>query len=112
VSIAERYTGYRKVNRLFEESTSRTPSVAGLTTVDDNSVGGIYTTDLTLGWQPEQVEGLRVYSTITNLFDKDPPIFPTQGGRTGFGPGVAGLSVGSTADFLGRRYVVGVEYKF
>ncbi len=46
-----------------------------------------------------------MYGTITNLFDKNPPIFPTQGGRTGFGTGVLG-------DQLGRRYVVGVDYKF
>jgi iron complex outermembrane recepter protein len=105
VSIVERYTSDRKINRLFEESTSRTASLAGFTTVDDNSVGAVYTTDLTVGWQPSQVEGLRVYSTITNLFDKVPPIFPTQGGRTGFGNGVLG-------DVLGRRYVVGAEYKF
>jgi len=110
VSIAERYTGQRNINRLFEESTSRTPSVAGLTTVDDNSVGGMYTTDLTAGWQSSKVEGLRVYSTITNLFDRQPAIFPTQGGRTGFGSGVIG--VGGLNDILGRRYVVGAEYKF
>ncbi|MFO1503153.1 MAG: TonB-dependent receptor [Steroidobacteraceae bacterium] len=106
VSIVERYSGSRKINRLFEESTSRTVSGAPFTTtVDDNSVGAVYTTDLTAGWQVSQVEGLRVYSTITNLFDKVPPIFPTQGGRTGFGSGVLG-------DVLGRRYVVGAEYKF
>lgn len=106
VSIVERWTGGRKINRLFEESTVRAVSGAPFTTtVDDNSVGGVYTTDLTVGYQPSQVEGLRVYSTITNLFDKEPPIFPTQGGRTGFGNGVLG-------DVLGRRYVVGAEYKF
>ena len=62
-------------------------------------------TPLDMPRQAPQVEGLRVYSTITNLFDKVPPIFPTQGGRTGFGSGVLG-------DVLGRRYVVGAEYKF
>ena len=112
VSIAERYTGDRKINRLYEESTARVATLAGFTTVDDNSVGPIYTTDLTLGYTPEKVEGLRVYSTITNLFDKEPPIVPTTGGRTGFGSGVAGATVGTSGDILGRRYVVGVEYKF
>jgi len=111
-SIAERVTGARKINRLYEESTSRAATKAGYTTVDDNSVGAIYYTDLTLGWRPAKLEGLRVYSTITNLFDKDPPIFPSTGGRTGFGPGVSGSTAGSTGDVLGRRYVVGVDYKF
>jgi hypothetical protein len=106
VTVVERYTGDRKIGRTFEESTSRAVSGAPFTaTVDDNSVGGVYTTDLTVGWQAPQVEGLRVYSTITNLFDRVPAIFPTQGGRTGFGNGVLG-------DVLGRRYVVGAEYKF
>ncbi|MET0280365.1 MAG: TonB-dependent receptor [Steroidobacteraceae bacterium] len=105
LSISERYTGDRKINRLYEESTARTATIAGFTTVDDNSVGAIYTTDLSLGWQPQQLEGLRVYGTITNLFDKEPPILPTTGGRTGFGSGVTG-------DLIGRRYVVGAEYRF
>jgi outer membrane receptor protein involved in Fe transport len=106
VSIVERYTGGRKINRLFEESTVRAVSGAPFTsTVDDNSIGGAYTTDLTVGWQASQVEGLRLYSTVTNLFDRVPAIFPTQGGRTGFGSGVLG-------DLLGRRYVLGAEYKF
>lgn len=112
VSIAERVTGARKINRLYEESTSRTATKAGFTTVDDNSVAAIYYTDLSVGWRSVQLEGLRVYSTITNLFDKDPPIFPSTGGRTGFGPGVSGSTIGSTGDVLGRRYVVGAEYKF
>src|SRR6185369_13964448 len=90
LSILERYTGGRKIGRLNEESAVRAPTVTGLTTVDDNSVGGSYTTDLSLGWLPEKFEGLRVYGTITNLFDKEPAIFPTTGGRTGFGTGVLG----------------------
>jgi iron complex outermembrane receptor protein len=50
VTIVERYTGGRKINRLFEESTVRAVSGAPFTsTVDDNSVGGAYTTDLTVG---------------------------------------------------------------
>ena len=56
VSIVERYTSDRKINRLFEESTSRTATLAGFTTVDDNSVGAVYTTDLTVGWQAPQVD--------------------------------------------------------
>ena len=101
----ERYTGDRAVNRLYEESTVRTPTLTGYTTVDDNSVAGIFLTDLTVGWEPQLLDGLRVYSTITNLLDKKPAIFPTTGGRTGFGNGVSG-------DSIGRRYVVGAEYKF
>ncbi len=103
--ISERFTSSFKINRLYEESKVRAPVVAGNTTVDDNTVGEVLTTDLTLGWQPEQFAGLRVYSTITNLFDRNPEILPTVGGRTGFGPGLNG-------DIIGRRFVVGAEYKF
>ena len=105
VSLLERYTGPRKINRLYEESTVSAPSVTGLTTVDDNSIRGVFTSDLSVGWSPSKFEGLRVYSTITNLFDKKPEILPTNGGRTGFGSGVTG-------DLIGRRYVAGVQYKF
>ena len=105
VMVTERYTGDYSINRLFEESLVRAPVVAGNTTVDDNTVGALLYTDLTAGWEPEQLPGLRVYSTITNLFDKNPGILPTVGGRTGFGPGLTG-------DLIGRRFVVGAEYKF
>ena len=105
VSILERYSGSRKINRLYEESTVTAPSVTGLTTVDDNSINAVFTTDLSVGWSPARFEGLRLYSTITNLFDKTPEILPTNGGRTGFGSGVTG-------DLIGRRYVAGVQYKF
>jgi len=104
LTIAERYQGSAKININFVESTVRT--VAGFTTVDDNTLGATFTTDLTASWQPESIEGLRVYSTITNLFDRAPQIQPaTSAGRTVFPPGVVG-------DLIGRRYVVGAEYKF
>jgi hypothetical protein len=105
VILMERYTSSFAINRLYEESKVRTPVVAGNTTVDDNTVGAVFTTDLTVGWQPEVLPGLRVYSTFTNLFDRKPEILPTVGGRTGFGPGLTG-------DIIGRRFVVGAEYKF
>jgi outer membrane receptor protein involved in Fe transport len=105
VSLLERYTGSRKINRLYEESTVNAPIVTGNTTVDDNSLSAAFTTDLSLGWSPSKFEGLRLYSTVTNLFNKEPQISPGTGGRTGFGNGVAG-------DSIGRRYVAGVQYKF
>ncbi|MEN9706103.1 MAG: hypothetical protein RLZZ393_1982 [Pseudomonadota bacterium] len=104
-TITERFTSSFKINRLYEESKVRAPVVAGNTTVDDNTVGGVFTTDVTMGWQPERFAGLRVYSTITNVLDRRPEILPTLGGRTGFGPGLTG-------DIIGRRFVVGAEYKF
>jgi outer membrane receptor protein involved in Fe transport len=103
--LMERYTSSYAINRLYEESKVRAPVVAGNTTVDDNTVGAVILTDLNVSWQPEVLPGLRVYTTFTNLFDRKPEILPTLGGRTGFGPGLAG-------DIIGRRFVLGAEYKF
>lgn len=112
VTAVGRYTDTRNVNRLYEESTVRAPTVTGFTTVDDNTVGSMFFADLNVSWEPGFMEGLRLYSTITNLLDHKPAILPTVGGRTGFGPGVSGTTVNSVGDVLGRRYVVGAEYKF
>ncbi len=108
VTTVGRYTDTRNVNRLYEESTVRAATQTGFTTVDDNTVGSMFFMDLNVSWEPEILSGLRLYSTITNLLDHKPAILPTVGGRTGFGPGVA--TIGS--DLIGRRYVVGAEYKF
>ncbi|RYE51541.1 MAG: hypothetical protein EOP21_01130, partial [Hyphomicrobiales bacterium] len=88
-NVVGRYTDTRNVNRLYEESTVRAPTLTGYTTVDDNTVGSMFFMDLNVGWEPGILEGLRLYSTITNLLDHKPAILPTVGGRTGFGPGVA-----------------------
>jgi outer membrane receptor protein involved in Fe transport len=104
VTVIERYIGDGVLDRTLRESTVAIP---GVTTIDDNHVGSVLYTDVTLGFAPEQFEGLRVYGTVTNLLDRAPPQAPPAIGRTG----ILDLN-GGVHDVLGRRYVLGVEYKF
>lgn len=102
-TIIERYIGSGVLDRTLVESSV---AIAGKTTIDDNTVGSVLYTDLTVGFSPEQIEGLRVYGNVTNLFDRGPPQTAAAIGRTGI------LDLFSIHDVIGRRYVVGVEYKF
>jgi outer membrane receptor protein involved in Fe transport len=102
-TIIGRYIGDGILDRTYVECNCRIP---GKTTIDDNHVGSVFYTDLSLGFTPEQIKGLRVYGTVTNFFDRAPPQSPGTIGRTGI------LDLGaSIADLLGRRYVLGVEYR-
>jgi iron complex outermembrane receptor protein len=62
---------------------------------------------LTAGWTPNQVEGLSLTFGINNLFDKDPPVYTTDGQA-----GVQANTNPSTYDVLGRRYFLSATYKF
>jgi outer membrane receptor protein involved in Fe transport len=103
-TLVGRYIGGGILDRTLLESNVAVP---GRTTIDDNHVGSVFYTDLTLGVKPARLEGLRVYGTVTNLFDRAPPQMPGSIGRTGVLDGFTSLH-----DTVGRRYTVGVEYKF
>jgi outer membrane receptor protein involved in Fe transport len=103
-TVIERYIGDGVLDRTLRESPV---AIAGVTTIDDNHVGSALYTDLSLGFTPAAFEGLRVYGTVTNLLDRGPPQAPGAIGRTG----VLDLG-GGVHDVLGRRYVLGAEYKF
>ncbi len=103
-SVIERYIGDGILDRTLLESPV---AVTGRTTIDDNHVSSVFYTDLSLGFQPERFEGLRVYGTVTNLLDRGPPQTPGAIGRTGVFEFASGLH-----DSSGRRYVLGAEYKF
>ena len=47
--------------------------------------------------------------TVTNLFDKDPPIVGSSAGSTSYN---SGNTYPSTFDALGRRYAIGARLKF
>ncbi len=103
-TLIGRYIGDGILDRTLVESATR---IAGVTTINDNHVASVFYTDLSLGFTPEQLKGLRVYGTITNMFDRAPPQTPQAIGRTGV------LDLGSTVhDVIGRRYVLGAEYTF
>jgi len=103
-TLIGRYIGDGILDRTLTESDVAIP---GVTTIDDNHVGSAVYTDLSLGFTPEQLQGLRIYGTVTNLFDHAPPQTPGAIGRTGIADLPGGLH-----DVLGRRYVVGAEYRF
>jgi len=103
-TLIGRYFGGGTLDRTLVESA--TP-IVGRVTIDDNTVGSVFYTDLTLGWRPESFEGLHAFATITNLLDRAPPQSPSAIGRTGPNE-VSGL----IHDTVGRRFVVGVNYSF
>ena len=109
-TLIGRYIGSGSLDRTLVESSvplRNATTGATITTIDDNTVGSVFYTDLTLGWQPESVEGMRVYGTVTNLLDHAPPMSPAAIGRTG--PSEVNALI---HDVVGRRFVVGVNYKF
>lgn len=109
-SLIGRYVGSGIIDRNLIESQVRLVRPNGTTigTIDDNSVGSAFYLDFSAGFAPTQFEGLRVYGTIQNLLDHAPPQLYPAIGRTGVldNPG------GAVHDQIGRRYTVGVEYKF
>jgi iron complex outermembrane receptor protein len=103
-SLIGRYIGGGILDRTLVESDTR---ITGVTTIDDNHVGSVFYTDVSLSFSPTSLEGLRVYGTATNLFDRAPPQAPNAIGRTGV------LDLPTTIhDVIGRRYVIGAEYAF
>jgi outer membrane receptor protein involved in Fe transport len=109
-TLIGRYIGSGILDRTLVQSDvplRNATTGATITTIDDNTVGSVFYTDLTLGWKPEQFEGLRVYGTMTNLFDRAPPLAVSAIGRTG-----PTEFNGSLHDTVGRRFVLGVNYEF
>lgn len=62
---------------------------------------------LTGSWVPPQLEGLSLTAGVTNLFDKQPPIYTSDGAS-----GIQANTDPSTYDVLGRRYFVNATYRF
>ena len=108
-SLIGRFMGKGILDRFLVESPVALRNTAGalINTIDDNHVPSVFYTDLNVSFQPTNLEGLRVFGTITNLLDRDPPNSPASIGRTGPGE----ITVGAH-DQLGRRYTAGFSYQF
>ncbi|MBK7116859.1 MAG: TonB-dependent receptor [Proteobacteria bacterium] len=108
-SLIGRFMGKGILDRTLVESQVALRNTAGalINTIDDNHVPSVFYTDLNVSFQPTNLEGLRVFGTITNLLDRDPPNSPASIGRTGPGE----ITVGAH-DQLGRRYTAGFSYQF
>jgi outer membrane receptor protein involved in Fe transport len=84
------------------ESATNVPN-----SIDDNSVASTFYTDLNLSYTMGADDNLEIYGNVTNLFDRAPVVAPLIIGRAGtteFNPALY--------DVVGRRYVVGFDYKF
>jgi outer membrane receptor protein involved in Fe transport len=102
--VQGRYIGDGKLERTWVESPV---AIAGKTTIDNNHVGSVFYTDLNLRYSWEALGDMQVYANITNLFDRAPPSDPAAFGRTGSSEVNPIIH-----DQVGRRYVIGVNYKF
>jgi iron complex outermembrane recepter protein len=82
-------------------------AIAGKQTINDNHVGGAFYLDLNVSYNVEALGDLNLYAEVQNAMDRAPPSVPSAIGRTGS----ASLNP-QLFDSLGRRYVVGMKYKF
>ena len=110
-TLMGRYIGDGTLDRTLVESdvALRNPTTnAVITTIDNNHVGSVFYTDMTVNFAPESIEGLKFSGTINNLTDRAPPYSPAAIGRTG----PAEFSAGSLHDVIGRRFTLGFSYQF
>jgi len=103
-TVIGRYIGDGELDRLLTESSVAIP---GVSTIDNNHVGSVFYTDLTMSYEPTSLDGLRVFGTIQNLFDRAPPLTPQAILRTG--PAEVSPAI---HDQIGRRFTLGVSYDF
>jgi iron complex outermembrane receptor protein len=82
-------------------------AIPGVQTINDNSIGGIFYMDVNLTYTVPVPGELTVYGEVTNALDRAPPTTAAAFGRTG------SVSLNPQLyDVIGRRYVLGVRYKF
>jgi outer membrane receptor protein involved in Fe transport len=99
----------RYISKGILDHTLRESPVAipGAQTINDNSIGGIFYMDLNLTYTVAVPGELNIYGEVNNLLDRAPPIDPLAYGRAG------SVSVNPQLyDVIGRRYTLGVRYKF
>jgi iron complex outermembrane receptor protein len=75
-------------------------------TIEDNTVPSTFYMDMTLKFRALD-DDLEIYGTVTNLLDREPVYTPGVIGRAGTNEFNAFLY-----DVVGRRYVVGFNYRF
>ena len=90
------------LDRLRVESTTNIPN-----SIDDNSVPSTFYVDMNLGYKPGSDENLNIYLNVTNLLDRAPVSTPDIIGRAGTTEFTPGLY-----DTVGRRFVLGLNYRF
>lgn len=77
-------------------------------TIDDNSVDSRYYTDAGLTWDGGRADlSWQLTFNVQNLFDRDPPVAAAWAQFSG-----TRVTNDRLFDFYGRRYVVGMDFKF
>jgi outer membrane receptor protein involved in Fe transport len=104
-----RYIGSGKNAYTLSGFTDGTETAVEGVNIEDNSVPAVVYVDMRFDYVFDiGHSSLDLYASVTNLFDKDPPVTPTYGSfggyTTQFNPGLF--------DVLGRRFTVGAKYKF
>jgi outer membrane receptor protein involved in Fe transport len=100
-----RYLSHGILDHTLVESSVAIPKVA---TINDNHIGGIFYLDFNLSYTVPVSGDLRIWAEVNNALDRAPPETPSIiFGRTG----AASLNP-VLYDVIGRRYVLGVVYKF
>ncbi|HVY82913.1 MAG TPA: TonB-dependent receptor [Steroidobacteraceae bacterium] len=102
VFMQGRYLGGGILDRLRTESTGN-----ALNTIDDNTVPSTFYADLNLSYVMGAQDALETYLNVTNLFDRAPVLTPDVVGRAGTTPFNT-----SIYDVVGRRFVLGFNYRF
>jgi hypothetical protein len=102
--------GFNLQNRWIDSTLLNAQWVEGVD-IDDNTVDSVDYTNLGVRYTKDAAAGNSwdAFLTVTNLFDENPPIIPTGVGRSI--PGSTGFTQ-HNAIHLGRRYVIGAEFRF
>jgi outer membrane receptor protein involved in Fe transport len=87
---------------LIDPATGR-----AIATIDDNTVPSTFYADLNLSYTLGSEDNLETYLNVTNVFDRAPVLTPDVIGR-------AGTTEFNTSiyDVVGRRFILGFNYKF
>lgn len=110
--VQGRFIDGGKLDRTLAESTTAyvAANYAGTLitgTIDDNRVASVFYVDTNVSYKVESLGNLSVFANVSNLLDHQPASAPTAIGRTGPSEYNSALH-----DVIGRRYVVGLNYKF
>lgn len=102
--IQGRYIAHGILDHTLVQSSVAIP---GKQTINNNSVGGIFYMDLNLSYTVPVPGDLSIWAEVNNALDRAPPTTAAAFGRTG------SLATNPQLyDVIGRRYTLGVRYKF
>ena len=102
--IQGRYISHGILDHTLVESQVAIP---GVQTINNNKVGGLFYMDLNLSYTVPVPGDLSIWAEVQNALDRAPPTTAAAYGRTG------SLATNPQLyDVIGRRFVLGVRYKF